>query len=161
MYRVCSTLLVKSQRHVNFRRMSSQTPRSGDTAERRLQMQLEHDMTIKRLEFDHKPMELTQRQLEIQQKRGLEYLGVSRDTANLLTVGGTTVLVVSSGAWFVSQLLADKKANITFLRREFTLQSENMQRELTHQSENMRSFISGGHYPKEATPQKPASEKQS
>ena len=93
----------KSQRQLIRRRMNSHTPGSEDSAERRLQMQLQHDMTIKRLELDLKHKELNQ-------KRGLEHLGVSRDTANLLTVGGTTVLVVSSGAWFVSQLLADTRA---------------------------------------------------
>ena len=110
-------------------------------------MQLDHDMAMKRLELN--------------QKRGLEHLGVSRDTANLLTVCGTTILVVSSGAWFVSQLLADTRANVSFLRRKFTLQNEHLQRELANQSENMRSFVSGGHYPKETVSEKPASEKQS
>lgn len=143
MYRVCSQLLVKSQRHSSRRRMTSQATRSEESADRRLQMQLDHDMAMKRLELDLK-------QKELNQKRGLEHLGVSRDTANLLTVGGTTVLVVSSGAWFVSQLLADTKANVLHL-----------QREVFNQSENMLSFISGGHYPRETEPQKPASEKQS
>ena len=141
MYRMCSQLLVKSQRHSSRRRMSSQATKSEETY--RLQMQLDHDMAMKRLELDLK-------QKELNQKRGLEHLGVSRDTANLLTVGGTTVLVVSSGAWFVLQLLADTKANVLHL-----------QREVFNQSENMRSFISGGHYPRETEPQKPASEKQS
>ncbi len=40
-------------------------------------MQLQHELTMKRL--------------EIEQKRGQDYLGVSRETANLLTVGGTCV----------------------------------------------------------------------
>lgn len=105
--------------------MSSQGTSSEASVDRRLQMQLQHDMAIKRLEIDLKHKELNQ-------KRGLEHLGVNRDTANLLTVGGTTVLVVSSGAWFVSQLLADTRANISFLRREFTLHSENVQRELSN-----------------------------
>lgn len=142
MFRVYSKLLVKSQRQLTHRRMSSQATSSEESADRRLQMQLDHDMAIKRLELEHKRM-------EIDQKRGLEHLGVSRDTANLLTVGGTTILVVSGGAWFVSQLLADLKANVSHL-----------QRDLSNQSENMRSFISGGHYPKETVPQKLASEKQ-
>lgn len=141
MYRVCSQLLVKPLRSSTRRRMTSQATRSEESADRRLQMQLDHD--IKRLELDLK-------QKELNQKRGLELLGVSRDTANLLTVGGTAVLVVSSGAWFVSQLLADTKANVSHL-----------QREVFNQSKNMRSFISGGHYPKETASQKPASEKQS
>lgn len=94
-------------------------------------MQYKHEEALKRLEYE--------------QKRGLEHLGVSRDTTNLLTVGGTTVLVVSSGAWFVSQLLADTKANVSHL-----------QREVINQSENMRSFISGGRYMKETASQKPA-----
>lgn len=86
--------------------MSSQATSSEESAERRLQMQLDHDMAIKRMEID--------------QKRGLEHLGVSRDTANLLTVGGTTVLVVSGGAWFVSQLLVDLKANVSHLQRDLS-----------------------------------------
>ena len=93
---------------------------------------------------------MAMKRLELDQKRGLEHLGVSRDTANLLTVGGTIVLVVSSGAWFVSQLLADTKANVSHL-----------QREVFNHSENMHRFMSGGHYLRETEPQKPASEKQS
>ena len=147
MYRVCSQLLVKSLRSSTRRRMSSQATKSEETSVRRLQMQLDHDMAMKRLELN--------------QKRGLEHLGVSRDTANLLTVGGTTILVVSSGAWFVSQLLAETRANVSFLRRECPLQNEHLQRELANQSENMRIFISGGHNPKETVSEKPASEKQS
>ncbi|KAA6418700.1 MAG: hypothetical protein FRX49_11353 [Trebouxia sp. A1-2] len=117
--------------------MSSQTPGSGDWEERGkfLQLQQQHELQLKKLEYE--------------QKRGLENFGVSRDTANLLTVGGTTVFVVAGGAWFISQLLADAKANIA-----------STQRELTNQSENMRSFISGGNYPKEAESRKPDSEKQ-
>ena len=79
------------------------------------------------------------KRLKYGQKRGLEHLGVSRYTANLLAVGGSTVLVVFSGAWFVSHL----------------------QREVFNQSEDMRRIISGGHNPKETASQKPASEKQS
>lgn len=125
MYRVCSQLLVKS-RSITRRRMTSQTP---EWEKEKVQMQYKHEEAMKRLEYE--------------QKRGLEHLGVSRDTANLLTVGGTTVLVVSSGAWFVSQLLADTKANVLHL-----------QREVFNQSENMRSFISVGHYPRETEPHK-------
>lgn len=61
---------------------------------------------------------------------------------------GTTVLVVSSGAWFVSHMLADTTANFMFLHHE-----------LSYQSGNMRCFISGKHYPKEAASPKPASDK--
>ena len=121
MYRVFTTFLVKSQRHITHRRMSSQTTGSGEWAERKqlLQMKYEHELTMKKLELDR--------------KRGLEHLGVSRDTANVLTVCGTCVLVVSSGAWFVSRMVADTQANMAFFHRE-----------LSNQSENMRSFISGG-----------------
>lgn len=138
MYRVCSQLLVKSQRQLTRRRLTSQATRSEESADRRLQMQLDHDMAMKKLEYA--------------QKGGLEIFGVSRDTANLLTVGGTTVFVVSGGAWFVSQLLADAKAN-----------TASVQRELATQSDNMRCFISGEHWPKEAETesQKLDSEKQS
>ena len=136
MYRVCSSFLVKSQRQLTRCQMRSQSTRSEESADRRLQMRLDHEMALKRLEYS--------------QKRGLEHFGVSRDTANLLTVGGTTLLVVSGGACFVSQLLVDTKANVFHL-----------QHDLFNQSENMRSFISGGHYPKESKPQKPASEKPS
>lgn len=120
MYRVCSELLVKSQRQLTRHRMSSQATRNEEATDRRLrllQMQLEHDMEMKKLEYA--------------QKQGLEHLGVSRDTASILTVGGKIMLVVSSGAWFVSQLLVDLITN----------QNENMR---------MRSFTSSGHYPKEA-----------
>ena len=106
-------------------------------------MQYKHEETMKRFEYE-------QKRFEYEQKRGLEHLGVSRDTANLLTVGGTTVLVVSSGAWFVSQLLADTTANVFHLQREGL-----------NQSEIMRNFTSGGHYLRETEPQKPASEPQS
>ena len=116
--------------------MSSQTTRTVEWEERKLQMQLQHELTMKKLELDR--------------KRGLEHLGVSRDTANLLTVTGTCVLVVSSGAWFVSQMVVDTKANVVSLHRE-----------LFNQSENMCSFISGGNYPAKAESKKPDSEKQS
>jgi len=109
--------------------------------ERKLQMQLQHELTLKRLELD-------QRKQELDQKRGLEYLGVSRDTANLLTVVGTCVLVVSSGAWFVSQMLTDTKASTVFLQREM----------LTH-SQNFQSLISGGNYPEKSSPEKPDNKK--
>lgn len=79
-------------------------------------------------------------------KRGLEHLGVSRETANLLTVGGTCVVIVSSGAWLVSHLLTDTRASLV-----------SVQRELFSQSEHMRSFISGSHYPKQS-PEKTPSE---
>ena len=46
------------------------------------QMQLQHELTLKRLELD--------------QKRGPEYLEISRDTANMLTDTGTCVLVVTA-----------------------------------------------------------------
>ena len=88
MYRVCSQHLVKSLRHSTRRRMSSQT---HEWEKEKLQMQYKHEETMKRFEYE-------QKRFEYEQKRGLEHLGVSRDTANLLTVGGTTVLVVSSGS---------------------------------------------------------------
>jgi len=65
-------------------------------------MQIQHELTLKRL--------------EIEQKRGLEHLGVSRETANLLTVGGTCVVVASSGAWLVSRMLTDTKVNLVSLQ---------------------------------------------
>ena len=102
MYRVCSQLLMKSRQRLARRGMSTET-RTVEWEEKKLKMQQEHEIALKRLEYE--------------QKRGLEHLGVSRDTANLLTVGGTTLLVVSIGAWFVSQLLADTKANVSHLQR--------------------------------------------
>lgn len=121
MYRVCSKLLVKSQRQLTRRRMSSQATSSEESADRRLRMQLES--ADRRLQMQH---DMAMKRLELEQKLGLEHLGVSRDTANLLTVGGATVLVVSSGAWFVSQLLADLKANVSHPQRDLSNQSENI-----------------------------------
>ncbi len=92
------------------------------------------------MQFQH---ELTMKRLEIEQRRGLEHLGVSRETANLLTVGGTCVVVASSGAWLVSQLLTDIKVNLV-----------SVQREISSNGENFQSLISDGHYPKESSDRK-------
>ena len=150
MFRVFSTVLRKSSRvkQVTRRGVSSETSDAVKWEERKLQMQLQHELTLKRLEMD-------QRKQELSQKRGLEHLGVSRDTANLLKVTGTCVLVVSSGAWFVSQMLTDTKASTVFLRE---MQRE-MQREVLTHSQNFQRLISGGHYPEKSSPEKPDSKK--
>lgn len=119
-------------RGLNTRGVSSETSENLKWEERKLKLQLDHELTMKRLELD--------------QKRGLEHLGVSRETANLLTVGGTCVVIVSSGAWLVSHLLTDTRASLV-----------SVQRELFSQSGHMRSFISGTHYPKQS-PEKTPSE---
>jgi len=118
-------------RRLNTTGVSSDATETLKWEERKLKLKLDHELTMKRLEFD--------------QKRGLEHLGVSRDTANLLTVGGTCVVIVSSGAWLVSHLLTDTRASLV-----------SVQRELFSQSENMQSFISGGHYPKQSPEQTPS-----
>ncbi len=112
--------------------MSSEASEALKWEERKLQMQLQHELTLKKLELD--------------QKRGLEHLGVSRDTANLLTVSGTC-LVVFSGAWLMSHLLTDTRVSMVSL-----------QKEVFNNGENFRSLISGGHYPEKA-PEQPETKK--
>ncbi len=152
MSRVFSTVLRKSTRQLARRGVSSETSDAVKWEERKLQMQLQHELTVKRLELDQnrerEHLQVTLKRLELDQKRGLQHLGVSRDTANLLTVVGTCVLVVSSGAWFVSQLLTDTKASTMFLQREM----------LTH-SQNFQSLIAGGNYPGKPAPKPPDNKK--
>lgn len=147
MFRVFSTVLRKSPsvNQVARRGVSSETSDALKWEKEKLQMQLQHELTLKRLQLDEN---VTLKRLELDQKRGLEHLGVSRDTANLLTVVGTGVLVVSSGAWFVSQMLTDTKASTLFLQPEM----------LTH-GQNFQSLISGGNYPEKSSPEKPDSKK--
>jgi len=118
MSRVFSMLFRKTPREIVSRRMSSETSEASKWEERKLQMQLQHELTMKRLELD-------QKELELAQKRGLEIYGVSRETANLLTVGGTCVVIVSSGAWLASQILTDIKVNLVSLQREVFSHEEN------------------------------------
>jgi len=53
------------------------------------------------------------------------------------------VVVASSGAWLVSQLLTDIKVNLV-----------SVQREISSNGENFQSLISDGHYPKESSDRK-------
>ena len=96
-------------------------------------MQLQHELTLKRPQLDEN---VTLKRLELDQKRGLERLGLSRETADVLTVVGSCIVVVSTGAWFVSQMLTDTKASTVFLQREM----------LTH-GQNFQSLISGRNHP--------------
>jgi len=64
MSRVFSTLFRKTPREIVSRRMSSDTSEASKWEERKLQMQLQHELTMKRLELD-------QKELELAQKRGL------------------------------------------------------------------------------------------
>jgi len=141
MSRVFSMLFRKTPREIVSRRMSSETSEASKWEERKLQMQLQHELTMKRLELD-------QKELELAQKRGLEIYGVSRETANLLTVGGTCVVIVSSGAWLVSQILKDIKVNLLSLQREV----------FSHE-ENFRSLISAEHYPEKSSSEQPDNKK--
>ncbi|DBA94587.1 TPA: hypothetical protein ACH3X1_002170 [Trebouxia sp. C0004] len=106
----------------------------------------------KRLELDEnrgrEHLQVTLKRQELDQKSGLEHLGFSCETASPLTVTGTCIVVVSTGAWFVSQMLTDTKASTVFLQREM----------LTH-SQNFQSMISGGNYPEKSSPEKPDSKK--
>ena len=134
MYRVFSTVLRKSPGQLAVRGMSSEASDALKWEERKLQMQLQHELTLKKLELD--------------QKRGLEHLGVSRDTANLLTVSGTCLVVVASGAWLISHLLTDTRVNLVSL-----------QKDVFNNNENFRSLISGGHYPEKGAPEQPGTKK--
>lgn len=128
MFRVFSTVLRKSPRQIAWRGASSETSEAVKWEERKLQMQLQHELILKRLELDEnrgrEHVQVTLKRLELEQKRGLEHFGLSRETANLLTVTGTCIVVVSTGAWFVSQMITDTKASTLFLQREMLTQSE-------------------------------------
>ena len=148
MSRVLSTLLRKSPGQLAGRGMSSEASEALKWEERKLHMQLQHELTLKRLEVEQTQgrdnLELTLKKLELDQNRGLEHLGVSRDTANLLTVSGTCLVVVSSGAWLMTHLLTDTRVNMVSL-----------QKEVFNNGENCRSLISGGHYPEKAASEEP------
>ena len=130
MSRVFSTVLGKSTRQLARQGVSSDTSDAVKWEQKELQMQLQHQLTPKRLELDEnrgrKHLQVSLKRLELDQKRGLAHLGVSRDTANRLTVTGTRIVVASTGAWFVSQLLIDTKASVLFLQREMLTHSQKL-----------------------------------
>lgn len=132
MFRVFSTVLKKSPhvKQVARRGVSSETSDAVKWEKEKFQMQLQHELTLKRLQLDEN---VTLKRLELDQKKGLERLGLSRETANVLTVVGSCTVVVSTGAWFVSQML-------------------------TH-GQNFESLISGGNYPEQSSPEEPDSKK--
>ena len=149
MFRVFSTVLRKSPHRVARRGVGSETSDVVKWEKEKLQMQLQHELTLKRLELDEnrgrEHLQVTLKRLELDQKRGLERLGLSRETASVLTVTGSCIVVVSTGAWFVSQMLTDTKASTVFL-----------QREMLNHSQNFQSLISGGIYPEKSSPEKPS-----
>ncbi len=61
MSRVFSTLFRKTPREIVSRRMSPDTSEASKWEERKLQMQLQHELTMKRLELDQKELELAQK----------------------------------------------------------------------------------------------------
>ena len=130
MSRVFSTVLGQSTRQLARQGVSSDTSDAVKWEQKKLQMQLQHELTLKRLELDEnrgrKHPQVSLKRLELDQKRGLAHLGVSRDTANRLTVTGTCIVVASTGAWFVSQLLTDTKASVVFLQPEMLTHSQKL-----------------------------------
>ena len=92
------------------------------------------------MQFQH---ELTMKRLEIEQKRGLEHLATqSRKTASKWVVGGACVMIASSGAWLLSQRIAETKVNMASL-----------QRQMYDHKANFRNLSSAGHYQKESSDQ--------
>lgn len=122
MSRVFGTVLRQSTRQIRIRGVSTEISDALKWEERKFQMQLQHELTLKRLEMEQKfgreHVEITLKKLELAQRKGLEHLGVSRDTANLLTVSGACLVVVSSGAWLVSHLLTDTRVSLISLERD-------------------------------------------
>ena len=84
MFRVFSTVLRKSScvKQVARRGVSSETSDVVKWEKEKLQMQLQHELTLKRLELDdnraREHLQVTLKRLELDQKRGLERLGLSR-----------------------------------------------------------------------------------
>ena len=119
MYRVFNTVLGKSSRHLSSRGMSSETSEALKWEKQKLEIQLQHDLTLKHLELE-KHLEITR-----------------NSAANSLKVGSVCVVIVASAAWLVSSTITETKANLVFL-----------QREVSNHGKTVQSLMSGGRYVK-------------
>ncbi|KAL3136958.1 hypothetical protein ABBQ32_006562 [Trebouxia sp. C0010 RCD-2024] len=126
MHRVFNTVLSKSLRQHSSRGMCCETSEGLKWEKEKLQVQLQYEMTLKRLEHE--------------QNRRVERLGISRNTANSLTVG-ICVVIAASGAWLVSQMVTETKVNLVSL-----------QREISNHGKNVQSLMSSGKYVKQSPP---------
>lgn len=106
--------------------MSCETSEGLKWEKEKLQMQLQHELTLKRLELD--------------QNRGVERLGISRNTANSLTVG-ICVVIVASGAWLVSRMITETKVDLASL-----------QRDISNHGKNVQALMSAGKYVEQSPP---------